>query len=288
MNRAYIARTEAVTAVDLGGNDVTAKLAAAVRGHQVLPLPGGMELLVTNGMPGTAEFIDARTGKSLASVKVGKSPDAAIYDAKSGLAIVINHAGGTVSLVDPKKRLSVAEIQVGGTALEYAAIDPAGHLFVNDEDAGEMAKIDLAGRKVMARIKMTGCEGPTGLAYLPESKRMLASCANGVAALVDPNIAKFDRTLPIGKGADAVIHDASRKLAFVPAGQSGDLTIFADAASGVRELGRIPTQIGARTGAVDEKTGKIYLPAADYTPPAAAGGRPQLKPGSVVLLQIDP
>jgi DNA-binding beta-propeller fold protein YncE len=287
-NRLYVARTDAVTAVDLGSNEITAKLAAAQRGHQVLPLPGGAELLVTNGTPGTAEFIDAKTGKSLASVKVGKGPDAAIYDAKSGLAIVINHAGGTVALVDPRKHVAVAEIPVGGAALEYAAIDPAGHLFVNDEDTAEMVEIDLARRKVMTHIRMTGCEGPTGLAYLPESKRMLAACGNGVAALVNPKTAKFDRTLPIGKGADAVIHDARRKLVFVPAGQSGDLTVFADEAKGVRELGKVATQIGARTGAVDEKTGKIYLPAADYTPPATAGGRSQAKPGSVVLLEIDP
>jgi hypothetical protein len=38
-----------------------------------------------------------------------------------------------------------AEIQVGG-ALEFAAMDAAGRLFVNDEDAGEMAAIDIKDR----------------------------------------------------------------------------------------------------------------------------------------------
>jgi hypothetical protein len=90
------------------------------------------------------------------------------------------------------------------------------------------------------------------------------------------------------KGPDAVIYDHTRKLAFIPAGQSGDLTLFADEASGVRITGKVATQTGARTGGVDEKTGRVYLPAAEYNPPATAGGRPQMKPGAVVLVEIDP
>lgn len=287
LHRLYVARTDAVTAVDLETNQVTARLAAAARGHEVLPLTGGTVLLVTNGTPGTAQFIDARTGAELASVKVGTGPDAAIFDPASGLVAVMNHGGGTVTLIDPKTRTAVAEILVGG-ALEFAAVDAAGRLFVNDEDAGEMAVIDIKDRKLLTRIRLEGCEGPTGLAYLTVSQRLLASCSNDVAALVDPKTMKFDHTLPIGTGADAVIYDHTRKVAFIPAGQSGDLTVFADEASGARVTGKIATQTGARTGAVDEKTGRVYLPAADYNPPAVAGGRPQIKPGTVVLVEIDP
>lgn len=287
LHRLYVARTDAVTAVDLETHQVTPKLAAAARGHEVLPLAGGTVLMVTNGTSGIAQFIDATTGAELASIKVGAGPDAAILDPASGLVAVMNHGGGTVTLIDPKTRSVTAEIEVGG-ALEFAAMDAAGRLFVNDEDTGEIAVVDVGKRKLVTRIKLEGCDGPTGVAYLEVSKRMLASCANEVAAIVDPKTMKFERTLPIGKGADAVIYDHTRKMAFIPAGQSGDLTIFADEASGVRRTGKVATQTGARTGAVDEKTGRVYLPAADYNPPAVAGGRPQIRPGTVVLVEIDP
>lgn len=287
LHRLYVARTDAVTAVDLETNQVTARLAAAARGHEVLPLTSGTVLLVTNGTPGTAQFVDARTGTVLASAKVGTGPDAAILDLASGLVAVMNHGGGTVTLIDPGTRTVTAEIEVGG-ALEFAALDAAGRLFVNDEDAGEMAVVDVVRHKLVTRIKLEGCDGPTGLAYLEISKRMLASCANEVAAIVDPKTMKFERTLPIGRGADAVIYDHTRKMAFIPAGQSGDLTIFADEGSGVRRTGKVATQTGARTGAVDERTGRVYLPAADYDPPAVTGGRPQIRPGTVVLVEVDP
>ena len=49
----------------------------------------------------------------------------------------------------------------------------------------------------------------------------------------------------------------------------------------------IPTQTGARTGAVDPKTGRIYLPTAEYNLPAPAGQRPTTKPGTFVVLELD-
>jgi hypothetical protein len=117
---------------------------------------------------------------------------------------------------------------------------------------------------------------------------VLSSCANGVAAVTDPVAGKVEKTLPIGAGPDTVMYDAHRRLAFVPAGRAGELDIFSDAAAGIEPAGKVTTQLGARTGALDEGTGRIYLPAAEYLPPAAPGGRPQIKPGSVVVVVVSP
>ncbi len=287
MRRIYIARNDSVTAIDIDTGQVTGKLAPASKGHAVVPLKGGTEILVTDGATNTADIFDARTGAALASIKTGEKPDAATFDAASGLAVVMNGRSGSLTLIDPASRASVAEIVVGG-ALELGAGDGAGHLFVNVEDRNEVAVIDLKARKVTARIALTGCEGPTGIAYLPVSRRVVSSCVNGVAAVSDPATGKLEKTLPIGQGPDSVLYDAQRAMAFIPAGKSGELDLFADVASGVRPLGKIATQMGAKTGAVDPRTGRIYLPAAEYAPPAAAGGRPQMKPGSVVALVIEP
>jgi hypothetical protein len=48
------------------------------------------------------------------------------------------------------------------------------------------------------------------------------------------------------------------------------------------------TQVGARTGAVDPATGAIYLPTAQFDPPATAGGRPTPRPGTFELLVLTP
>jgi YVTN family beta-propeller protein len=287
MRRVYITRSDAVTAIDADTGTVTGKLAPASRGHATLVLKGGAEILVTDGGSDTAVIYDAKTAAELATIKTGGNPDAAIYDAASGLAVVMNAKGGSLTLIDPKTRASVGEIAVGG-GLELAASDGSGRIFINVEDRNDVAVVDLKAKKLVGRIALTGCEGPTGIAYLKVAKRLLSSCANGVAAISNPKTMKAESTLAIGAGPDTVLYDAQRKLAFIPAGRAGELDIFKDEAKGVRAAGKVATQVGARTGALDEKTGRIYLPAADYAAPAQAGGRPQMKPGSVVAVVVEP
>jgi hypothetical protein len=193
----------------------------------------------------------------------------------------------TVTLIDPAARAAVGEIPVGGE-LELAAGDGRGLAFVNVESRNELAVLDLRGRKVLKRIALTGCEGPTGVAYLPLAHRLLSTCVNGVAAVTDPAAGKVIGSFPIGQGPDSALYDPQRRLAFVPAGKSGELDLFADTAGGVKPAGKIATQRGARTGAVDPRTGGVYLPAADYLTPATPGGKPKIKPGSVVALVVKP
>jgi YVTN family beta-propeller protein len=287
MRRAYVTRSDAVTAIDAGSGSVTGKLAPANRGHATLVLKNGAEILVTNGGSDTAVIYDAKTAAELATIKTGGNPDAAMYDPASGLAVVMNARGGSLTLIDPKTRASVGEITIGGS-LELGAGDGSGRIFINVEDRNDLVVVDLKTRKLLTRIPLTGCEGPTGIAYLKASKRLLSSCANGVAAITNPKTLQAESTLPIGAGPDTVLYDAKRRLAFIPAGRAGELDIFTDAAAGVHAAGKLATQVGARTGALDEKTGRIYLPAADYLPAAQPGGRPQMKPGSVVVVVVEP
>jgi hypothetical protein len=44
--------------------------------------------------------------------------------------------------------------------------------------------------------------------------------------------------------------------------------------------------VGARTVALDERTGRLYLPTAKYGPPATPGGRPTVEPGSFQVLVV--
>ncbi|MBC7668432.1 MAG: hypothetical protein H7236_08275 [Gemmatimonadaceae bacterium] len=52
----------------------------------------------------------------------------------------------------------------------------------------------------------------------------------------------------------------------------------------VAVIDKVTTKVRAKTGAVDSETGKIYLPSADYDPPATPGSKPSMKPGSFAVL----
>ena len=285
MGRVYVAHGDMVSAINTADQTVIGKFAPASRSHAAVAINSGTEVLVTNGGDNTAAIFNAKTGTLTATVKTGEKPDAAMVDDASGLAVVMNAKTGDLTLINPRTHAVVAQVPVGGS-LELGASLGGGKIAVNVEDKNEVVLIDLKARAVIKHIALKGCDGPTGVAWLPISKRILSSCVNGVAAITDP-LTDVVTTLPIGRGPDTVLYDAKRKLAFVPAGRSGELDIFADEATGVRALGKVDTQMGARTGALDPATGRIYLVAADYEP-AISGARPQQKPGSVVALVVAP
>jgi hypothetical protein len=52
-------------------------------------------------------------------------------------------------------------------------------------------------------------------------------------------------------------------------------------------LETVSTQVGARTVAVDVRTGRVYLPVAKYVAATTPGGRPSTVPGTFELLVMD-
>jgi DNA-binding beta-propeller fold protein YncE len=284
----YIARSDAITAVDLATRKVTNALAPAQRGHQVLALDNGATVFETDGTTGLARFISAADGKVLVEVAVGTKPDAAFFDPVTGLVAVMNAGDGRIALVDPKTRTLAGHIAVGG-ALEFAVADGKGGAFVNIEDQNAIALVDLKTRKRTGSFALPGCDGPTGLALVAGDKRLISACANEVALVLDAASGKVLAKLPIGHDPDAVLYDAARGLAFIPCGGSGTLVALAVTADGsVTLAGSIPTQVGAKTGAIDPRDGRIYLPTATLAPAQPGQKRGKPVPGSFVILVVSP
>lgn len=284
--RLYVAHGAAITAVDVDTGKVTPALAAAQRAHIALPLPGGDELLVTNGGSDTVTLVDAMTGAVRATVLTGQNPDAALFDPASGLAYVMNGKSGDITVIDVKAAKAVGTVPVGGK-LEFGVADGKGRVFVNVEDKNEIAVIDTAARKVVAHWAMVGCEEPSGLAYAAEVHLLIAACANGKAEVVSSTSGKVVASVAVGEDPDAAFYDAQRHLAYVPSGGKGTLSVLAvRGPKDVVLIQTVQTRLGARTGALDPKTGRTYLPSAEYDAPAQAGGRPRMKPGSFAVLVV--
>jgi DNA-binding beta-propeller fold protein YncE len=282
--RLYLGRGNGVMALDLDTGKLTPTLVPGARVHGVVALAGTNRILSTNGESNTATIAEADTGKVVAEIPTGQKPDAAVQDPKTGLVLVMNGKNGDVTVIDPVSAKAVGSIEIGG-ALEFAAAD-GGHAYVNIEDKNELAILDIASRKVTGRMALTGCEEPSGLALDPASGILLTVCSNNVALAIDSAKSTVIATLPIGKHPDAAIFDAARHLFLVPCGGDGTLTLISANGHTLTAAGSVPTERGARTGALDEKTGRIYLPTAELAPPASPGARPMPLPGSFHLLVV--
>lgn len=285
-NRVYVAHGDVVMAIDAATDTVTPAFAAGDHLHAVVAIPGSDVLLTTNSGDNSVRFLNGADGKLLKSLNVAADADGAVYDPSSGLVVVINGEPGIVTLVDPVARKVAGTIKVAG-ALEYPAVDGNGRLYVNVEDKGQIVVIDIARRELLATYPLAGCTGPTGLAYV-EGGRLISACASKVAKIIDAASGREIASLTIGGHPDAVIYDPTRQTAFVPCALDGTLAVIALAGPANNSvIDRVSTQIGARTGALDPKTGRLYLPTAEYVLPVPAGQRPTTKPGTFKVLVLD-
>jgi hypothetical protein len=184
-------------------------------------------------------------------------------------------------------RKAVGSIPVGG-GLESPAVDGAGKLFITVEDQNRIAVLDLKARALTGYYALAGCEGPTGMIYAPGAGVLIVGCANKVAKVIRAADGADLGALAIGAGPDQLIYDPVRRLAFIPCGRDGVLEVLAvGGPAGVAVIQTVTTQIGARTGAVDPQSGKVYLPTARFAQPPA-GGKPAAQPGSFEILVVSP
>jgi len=283
--RVYVTHGATVVMADIAHGTASEPFSGIAKGHAAVPIAAGNLVAVTSGHDDSVRLFDSRSGSEVAKIAVGTDPDAAFYDASAGRLVVMNAKGGTVSLVDPAARKVTNTITLK-PGLEAGALD-GDTLLVNNEDLNELETASLRTGRAGPAIALTGCEGPTGLAFDPLTGQAISACANRKAAVVDVRHHRLVRLLDIDGGPDTVLIDQHRRLALIPCGRDGTLVVIA--LDGVaRVVGHVATEAGARTGALDPETGRIYLPTAILVPATTPGGRPQTKPGSFHILVLAP
>ena len=286
--RIYVGRQGGVTAIDLDTAKVTPTLVAGGIVHGVIPIGRADEAIAADGAADRLTLFNGATGEVIAQIPVGKGPDALVLEPVTGEVLAFNAQSQDASVVDVRSRKVVATIPLGGRP-EFPAADGKGLVFDNITDKAEIAVIDARARKVVRRFPLRRCQEPTGLAYDAATGLLVSVCDNGLAKVVDAGTGEEVASLAVGKGADAVILDAERRLAFVPSGGDGTLSVISlRSRNAVRVVQVVKTKLGVRTGAVDPQTGTLYLPSADYLAPKSASQRPPVAPGSFKYLVVAP
>jgi hypothetical protein len=113
-----------------------------------------------------------------------------------------------------------------------------------------------------------------------------------VLVVTDASSGRHVAQVPIGKGPDAAAFDAGRKLIFSSNGQDGTLTVIhEDDPDHYSVIATLATQKSARTMALDARTHKVYLVAAEFgpAPPPTADQphpRPAILDGSFKVLVV--
>jgi DNA-binding beta-propeller fold protein YncE len=294
--RLYLAQA-GVTALDLKTNAMMTGFVAAAVTHGLAPLGDGT-VAVDDSRNKTVTLFDGITGRIESTISTSKfnpvsghhALDALVLEPKTGMLVAVNGESGLLLLIDVKDSRVVGTIPVGGHP-EFAAADAKGQIYINVNrgETTELETVDIASRAVTRRIPLAGCEGATGVVYDGADQLVLSVCDNGFLKVVDATTDRVSASIPVGRGADAVMFDSKRRRAFVASGDAGTLSVVAVRGSkDVALVQTLPTQIGTRLGAVDIETGRVYLPSAKFGPPKPPIPYPTVLPGSFEILVVSP
>ncbi len=285
--RVYVARSTRVMVVDADSGKLIAEIPDTPRVHGIALAPELGTGFISAGGAHKVVVIDLKTLKEKASVETGENPDAVLYHPALKRVFVFNGQSNTVTVIGAASLQVLSTIPVSGRP-EFAAYDASGHVFVNIVDKGTVAVIDTSSNKVIKEWSLGPCDQPTGLAIDRKKHRLFAACSgNNVMAVVDSSSGKLLGSVPIGAGSDGAAFDPSAGLAFSSNGRDGTLTVVGETAPGkFAVVQTLATQKSGRTNALDEKTHKLFIPAADVKPPATPGARPTIEPNSFELLVV--
>jgi len=281
--RLYVSHATHVAVVDLDSNKIVGDIPETPGVHGIAIAAALNKGFVSNGRGNTVTIFDLKTLKTLGTVPTGENPDDICYDAGSSRVFVFNGRSKSATVIDAKGNKAAATIPLPGKP-EFSVADGKGKIYTNIEDTNEIVEIDAAKAAVTKKYSLSPCDGPSGMALDPKSRRLLSVCSNRMMAVSDPDAGKVVATPAIGAGSDGAAFDPGTGYAFSSNGD-GTLTVVQQTNGKWEVRENIATERGARTIAIDEKTHKIYLPTAK-TAPSQGGGRATFLPNTFKVLVV--
>jgi YVTN family beta-propeller protein len=291
--RLYLSHATKVVVVDIDANKLVGEIVDTPGVHAFVAVPELNRGFSTNGRENKSSVVDLKTLSTISKIDVGENPDAIAYEPKSGDVYVFNAKGNSASVIDAKTAKVIATVPLGG-APEFPAVDStAGRIYVNLEDKSEVAVIDTAKKEVIAHWPLAPGTEPSGIALDATHHRLFSTCHNKMMTMLDTETGKVVANVPIGTGVDGCAFDDAHQLAFASCGE-GVVTIAQEKSPNELSVAQtLKTQRSARTIAIDPKTHRIYLPSAQFEPPAtpspgASPTRPKMVPNTMKLLVYGP
>jgi YVTN family beta-propeller protein len=260
--RVYVSHATQVDILDADSLALVATIPNTPGVHGIAIVPEFNRGYISCGKSDSVIAFDLKTLKPLGETKVGKKPDAIIYEPLTKRVYVMNGESDSISVLNAADGAVAGTIPLGGGP-EYAVSDGKGNLYVNLEESAETLHIDVQTMKVKDRYKLAPCGTPTAISMDVPNNRLFVGCRSHHFAVLNSETGKVITTLPIGDKVDAGAWDPAAKLVFLSTGD-GKVSIFhQDSPDTYSAAQIITTKAGGKTMGYDPKTGHIFVPTAD-------------------------
>jgi DNA-binding beta-propeller fold protein YncE len=214
----------------------------------------------------TVGIFSSEAESDLVKIGVGVRPNGLAFD--PGRQILLSANVGdpsrpdshTVTLIDVRKRATLASIPVPGRT-RWTVFDPTqGRFFVNVADPAQIVVIDPQQQRVTGHFVIPD-RGPHGLDLDASQQRLYCACDAGKLVSLDSVSGAVQVMLELSGAPDVIFLDRAIHHLYVAIGDPGVIDVI-DTAQW-RRLETIQTERGAHTIAIDEGAHRIYafLPA---------------------------
>ena len=256
-------RNDSVEVLDLARSLQARSLPRLSNPQGVLYLPGPNRLHVANARDGSVRIYDGASLAVLQSVPYGKDADNLRYDRATGHVWVgYGHALGELTADGAR----LADIRLPEHPESFQLEHEGPRIFVNLPEAGMVAVVDRKSRSIVSTWP-TGFHGNFAMT-LDEGRHRLLVATRRPARLVilDTENGRTIASVPTVGDCDDLFVDERRGRVYVVGGEGAVEVVAGDGPDRYREIGRVRTSQGARTGLFSPELDRLYIAAPAYGP----------------------
>jgi DNA-binding beta-propeller fold protein YncE len=258
--RVYISHATQVEILDADTSEIVGKIPDTPGVHGVALAPESGRGFITAGKSDAVIIFDLKTLKPISQVKVGKKPDAIVYDPATKRVFAMNGDSDSTTAINSADGTVAGTVDLGGGP-EFPVADGKGNLYVNLEEENLLVHVDTQSLKVKDRWPVAPCQAPSSMAFDAELRRLFLGCRSHVMAVVDADSGKVVATYPIGDHVDASFFDPATRLVLHSLGDGNVAVFHQDSADKYTFVENIATNKGSKTMGFDPKTHHLFVPA---------------------------
>lgn len=255
---------------DVDSQRVTADVGNLPRATGVWAVPEHHAVYVSAAGAHAVVVLDDRTMQEVARVDGLRFPDGIAYAAPVHKVFVSDEAGEADVVIDAVTHRKRSTIALGGEAGNTHYDSVSRCILVAVQTKNELAAIDPATERIVARYALSGFDHPHGFT-LDEASRLafVTNEGNGTLQVVDLRTMRVLATHRVGDDPDVLAWDPAWRRLYVAA-ESGVVSSFWRDGTTLHPVGeyRAPS---AHSVSVDRRTHRIYLPLENV------GGHPALR-----------
>jgi YVTN family beta-propeller protein len=259
--RAYVSHASQVEVLDIDSFEQVGTISNTPGVHGIAIASEFGHGFITAGKADSVIMFDLKTLRLLSEIKVGKKPDAIVYDPATKHIYAMNGDSDSSSVIDAADGQLIETIALGGNP-ESAVSDGKGNIYINLEEKAETIQVDAKALRVLHHWPLAPGKTATALAFDPETRRLFAGCRGGqLMVVLDADSGQVVATAPIGERVDAAAFDPASKRVFMSNG-GGTISVYHEDSKEKYALAEtITTSSGSKTMGLDTKTHNLFVPA---------------------------